>query len=178
MRFGCEKVNHSNLHTRSLPQERSPRASPASPASVFIYSSLLSAPLKKVWALYANVDTINKISPFFARVNFARVDLPLRAGSEIIFVGKYPPRLRWHARIETFVENSHFVDVQVSGPFVFWRHEHIFKAHGEATALIDQVTFCTKGGSVLNMLCAPLLNFILWAYFLYRHHRTKKLLAK
>jgi ligand-binding SRPBCC domain-containing protein len=144
----------------------------------FIHSSVIPAPLEKVWALYADVATINKISPFFARVNFERVDLPLRAGSEIIFVGKYPPRLRWHARIETFVENSHFVDVQVSGPFAFWRHEHVFNAHGEATAMIDQVTFCTKGGRVFNMLFKPLLKLLLWAYFLYRHRRTKQLLVK
>ncbi len=103
MRFGCEKVNQPDLRTRSLPQERSPSANPASPTSVFIYSSLLPAPLAKVWTLYADVNTINKISPFFARVNFSRVDLPLRAGSEMVFVGKYPPRLCWHARIETFV---------------------------------------------------------------------------
>jgi hypothetical protein len=146
--------------------------------SNFIYSSAIPALLEKVWALYADVNTINLISPFFARVNFERVDLPLRAGSEIIFVGKYPPRLRWHARIETFVENSHFVDVQVSGPFAFWRHEHIFNPQGETTALIDQVTFCIKDGRALNVLFTALLKPLLRAYFLYRHRRTKQLLAK
>ncbi|MGH7598343.1 MAG: SRPBCC family protein [bacterium] len=146
--------------------------------SQFIYSSIIPAPLKKVWALYADVNTINEISPPFARVNFERVNLPLRAGSEIIFVGKYPPRLRWHARIDEFVSNSHFVDVQVAGPFAEWRHQHIFNARGDTTEMIDQVMFRMKGGRVLNMLFASLTKMILRAYFSYRHRRTRLLLVK
>lgn len=142
----------------------------------FVYSSVISAPLEKVWALYADVDSINKISPPFARVNFARLDLPLRAGSEIVFVGKLPPKIRWHARIEAFVENSHFVDVQVSGPFAHWRHEHIFKTSGEGTEMIDRLSFLLKGGSVVNKLLTPFVKLLLYVYFAYRHHRTRALL--
>ena len=131
-----------------------------------------------MWALYADVNTINKISPFFARVNFERIDLPLRAGSEIIFLGKYPPRLRWHARLEAFVENSHFVDVQVRGPFAFWRHEHIFKAHGNATKMIDRVKLSLSGGRLWNRLAAPLIKMLLYFYFQHRHRRTRSLLTK
>ncbi len=144
----------------------------------FTYSSIIPAPLEKVWALYANVDTINKISPPFARVNFERVDLPLRAGSEMIFVGQYPPRWRWHAKIESFVPQSHFVDIQISGPFAGWRHEHLFKSRGGSTEMIDRVMFRVKGGEVFNKLFAPLLKLVLRAYFAYRHRRTRQLLAK
>lgn len=144
----------------------------------FIYSSIIPAPLEKVWALYANVYTINKISPPWARVNFERIDLPLRAGSEIIFVGKYPPRLRWHAKIESFVSQSHFVDIQISGPFAVWRHEHLFKSHGGNTEMIDQVMFRVKGGDFFNKLFSPLLKMLLQAYFASRHRRTRILLRK
>ncbi len=150
--------------------------SPTSRAFFFTHSSFIPAPLEKVWALYADVNTINKISPPFARVNFERVDLPLRAGSEIVFVAKYPPRLRWHAKIEAFVPNSHFVDVQVAGPFAEWRHEHIFKAHGDKTEMIDQVAFRLKGGSLWNSLVAPVAKLLLYCYFRYRHRCTRTLL--
>jgi hypothetical protein len=153
------------------------RASPTSPiSSSFTYSSLIPAPLEKVWTLYANVDTINKISPFFARVNFERVDLPLRAGSEIIFVGKHPPRLRWHARIETFVENSHFIDAQVAGPFAHWQHQHLFKAESNATEMTDRVEFSLKGGRLGNRLAAPVVKMLLYFYFQHRHRRTRAIL--
>ena len=144
----------------------------------FIYSSLISAPLEKLWALYADVNTINKISPPLARVNFERVDLPLRAGAEIIFAGKYPPRMRWHARLEAFVENSHFVDVQVSGPFAFRRHEHIINARGNTTKMIDRITFVLKGGRRLNRFLTPLVILILRTYFSYRHYRTQEFFKK
>lgn len=156
--------------------ESSLSASPTSPVSIFIYSYLFPAPLEKVWALYADVNTINKISPFFSRVNFERVDLPLHAGWEIIFVGKYPPRMRWHARLEAFVKNSYFVDVQLLGPFASWRHEHIFTAHGDATEMIDCVEFSLKGGHVCNQLVAPVVKVLLYFYFRYRHCRTRTLL--
>jgi ligand-binding SRPBCC domain-containing protein len=146
--------------------------------SEFVYSSVIPVPLEKVWSFYADVNAINPISPPFARVNFERVDLPLRTGSEIVFVGKYPPRLRWHAKIEALVPNSHFVDVQVEGPFAEWRHEHIFKARGEATEMIDQVTFRLKGGETLNKFLVLLVTLLLRAYFSYRHRRTSILLQK
>lgn len=146
--------------------------------SHFIYSSIIPAPLEKVWALYSEVDTINKISRPLARVNFERIDLPLRAGSEIIFVGKYPPRWRWHAKIESFVPQSHFVDTQISGPFAAWRHEHLFKSRGDSTEMIDQVVFLIPGGRVLNRLAAPLLKMALRMYFAYRHRQTRILLQK
>lgn len=57
----------------------------------FSYSPIVPAPLEKVWALYPDANSINKISPPFARVNFARLDLPLRAGAEIILADKYSP---------------------------------------------------------------------------------------
>lgn len=160
----------SNLAESHRPSSTSPIA------SNFIYSSIIPAPLEKVWMLYADVNTINRISPAFARVIFERVDLPLGAGSEMIFIGKYPPRLRWHARIETFVENSYFVDVQISGPFAFWRHQHLFKPHGEATEMIDRVSFSLPGGRFWNQLVAPLIAMLLHFYFRYRHRQTRALL--
>lgn len=57
----------------------------------FSYSPIVPAPLEKVWGLYPDANSINKISPPFARVNFARLDLPLRAGAEIILADKYSP---------------------------------------------------------------------------------------
>jgi ligand-binding SRPBCC domain-containing protein len=81
-----------------------------------------------------------------------------------------------HARIETFVENSHFVDVQVSGPFAHWRHEHLFKSHERGTEMTDRVEFLLKGGRVINLLLTLLVKLLLRAYFVYRHHRTMVLL--
>lgn len=142
----------------------------------FAYSSIVKANREKVWSLYADIAAINKISPPLAQVNIERVDLPLRAGSEIIFIGKYPPRLRWHARIEAFVAGSHFVDVQLSGPFASWRHEHIFIAQKDETEMIDRLTFTLKGGRLVNVLFTPAMTLLLRAYFSYRHDRTRAIL--
>jgi len=72
-------VSEVGLAQRDLSKSEKPSsASPTSPIfSNFTYSSVIPAPREKVWALYAEVNSINKISPSFARVNFERVDLPL-----------------------------------------------------------------------------------------------------
>jgi ligand-binding SRPBCC domain-containing protein len=64
------------------------------------------------------------------------------------------------------------------GPFAEWRREHIFKFHGDKTEMIGQVKFCMRGGRILNILFVPLIKLLLWAYFSYRHRRTRILLQK
>ena len=39
-----------------------------------------------------------------------------------------PIRLRWLALIDDYVVDHHFCDMQVTGPFGYWRHCHLVKA--------------------------------------------------
>lgn len=83
-----------------------------------------------------------------------------------------PPKIRWHAKIEAFVEGSRFIDVQVSGPFAYWRHEHLFKSRKRGTEMTHRVEFLLKGGLAINLLLTPLVKLRLRGYFAYRHRRT------
>ena len=39
-----------------------------------------------------------------------------------------------------------FADVQLSGPYAKWEHEHRFVAEGEATRILDSVTYALPFG--------------------------------
>jgi len=56
-----------------------------------------------------------------------------------------PLRTHWLAEITEFELNSHFVDVQIDGPFAFWSHVHRVRAVDRAginfTIMVDQVEY-------------------------------------
>lgn len=92
-----------------------------------------------------------------------------------------PIRLAWQAEITEFVWNEHFCDVQLSGPFAFWRHCH--RLHPESrdgvsgTMLRDEVEYEMHFG-LLGELAQRL--FVAWQFrrmFEFRHKRTAEMLA-
>ncbi|MDW5265006.1 MULTISPECIES: SRPBCC family protein [Acidobacteriaceae] len=96
-----------------------------------------------------------------------------------------PVRLKWQAEIDSFVWNQHFSDVQVRGPFAHWHHTHALTPEtriGESgnaipgTLLQDEVQYQLPLGRLGN-LAHPLITRQLRQTFVYRHRRTRELLA-
>ena len=90
----------------------------------------------------------------------------------------------WKARITKLqpqpgpISAARFLeDVQESGPFAEWRHQHQVFADGEAAILKDVVClrlFPTPLGPLLDkLLVAPGVKLM----FVYRHWKTRRLLA-
>jgi ligand-binding SRPBCC domain-containing protein len=60
------------------------------------------------------------------------------AGARLVFkVRQFGLWLTWVSLIETWEPETRFVDVQESGPFASWRHEHLF----DEGRLLDRVTY-------------------------------------
>jgi len=61
-------------------------------------------------------------------------------GEEVSWEARHLGRLwRMTSRISEFERPHRFVDQMVRGPFAFYRHEHLFEAHGEGTRMTDVV---------------------------------------
>ena len=54
--------------------------------------------------------------------------------------------IRWLTRIEKWVPDERFVDVQVHGPYKLWHHTHEFIADGDATIMRDTVRYALPFG--------------------------------
>lgn len=126
---------------RSEPQQqRIPRLS-------FVTEQWVPFSVEKVFALFADPQNLPRLMP---RWQDARIDsLELHApdsteipgtagrGSRILLsfrpVPLSPVRLRWLALIDEFEINHHFCDLQVTGPFGYWRHCHLVRPepHGD-----------------------------------------------
>ena len=49
--------------------------------------------------------------------------------------------LRWESRITEYAENARFADEQVTGPYRYWYHRHLFRAVPGGVAIDDVVEY-------------------------------------
>jgi ligand-binding SRPBCC domain-containing protein len=145
----------------------------------FIASSLIDAPIEKVFAFHERPDAFQLLTPPDAGVEIVRREGGLAVGAEtlvrvpLIPLGKGFWRVNWLARHTEFDPSRLFVDEQVSGPFRYWRHEHRMEAEGAYTRLTDHITFRLPGGFLADFLFAPFVRLQLRAMFSFRHMMTK-----
>ena len=52
------------------------------------------------------------------------------------------------SRITELTAPTRFVDEQVSGPFAYWWHEHVFEERDGATVMTDRVEFASPLGPI------------------------------
>jgi ligand-binding SRPBCC domain-containing protein len=158
----------------------------------------LPYPLETVFAFFADPDNLPRLMPDWQR---ARIDSAIfmppappatlfpgwdkvKAGNgtrltiTIRPVPFSPIRVPWDARIEDFRWLEGFCDVQLKGPFKYWRHCHTLKATDTGTLLHDAVEYEPPLGPLGAIANTLFLRKGLAATFRFRHERTLELLAK
>ena len=64
-------------------------------------------------------------------------------------VGPLP--VRWRTRVVAWDPGRSFADVQDSGPYRLWRHEHSFAAEGAHTVMEDRVLYAPPGAFLAGL---------------------------
>lgn len=108
--------------------------------------TLVHAPLTQAFAFFADAGNLERLTPSWLRFSI-RTAMPtvMRVGLEIeyrIYLYGFP--IRWVSVIDVWEPGERFVDRQLTGPYVWWRHEHRFEASGEATRVIDDVEYLSR----------------------------------
>ena len=88
-----------------------------------------------------------------------------------------PIRIKWDALIEDFRWLEGFCDVQLRGPFRYWRHCHTLETHRNGTLLHDEVEYELPLGPLSFIADKLFIQRQLAATFAYRQRRTLELLA-
>src|SRR5205085_10083584 len=75
----------------------------------------------------------------------------LAEGEEVTWEARHFGR-RWRmtSRITAFDRPHRFVDEMVRGPFVSFRHEHLFAPHGDGARMTDVIEFRAPVGLLAN----------------------------
>lgn len=83
-------------------------------------------------------------------------------------------KLRWRSRIIDYKPPERFTDIQIIGPFRYWRHLHIFERVSEGTLLKDEVTYKVPFGLIGILLHTLVIKKQLEDIFSYRAIRISE----
>lgn len=116
------------------------------PAMVVHRETVVSSPLAETFAFFSDANNLERLTPSW--LNFRiRSEGPLTMREGLLI--DYVIRLRgvplpWRTQIDVWEPGVRFVDRQLNGPYLWWRHEHRFEAVPEGTRVIDHVEFVPR----------------------------------
>ena len=147
----------------------------------FSYSSKINLPPNEVYNWHESREAINQLMPknLIDILKYSSI----AEGNELhfkikVFFGIF--KLNWVAKIEKVIRGKEFSDIQIKGPFKYWRHRHIFKRleNGKKCLMKDQIEFVLFGGSIINFLLKPIVIKNLKATFQSRHGKLSEAIEK
>ena len=141
---------------------------------IFERSTSIDCDRQDLFQYHSNPGALNRLIPLWEQVTIEQRSDSLKVGSEVVIrnsVLGLP--IRWHALHTKLREPESFQDIQLSGPFKAWVHDHFFESTGSGhSILVDRIKYVPKFG-VLGKLGLPLVRSKLTAMFEYRHLTTQ-----
>lgn len=143
------------------------------------YETVVQAPITDVFAFYCNIANLRRITPPKIKLEIVEIVGNMREGTRItVRTGRWFVTWEWRLRIDDFVPNRSFVDVQEEGPFVRFSHLHEFLPHHGDTLLRDTLDFSLPGEPFSDPIRSWILKPQLDRLFAYRHEQTRRLLER
>lgn len=118
----------------------------------------LRHPRARVFAFFADAGNLEDITPPWLHFHILTPrPIAMAPGALIDYrLRLFGVPIRWRTRIERFVPEREFVDVQVAGPYAVWHHQHLFEEQDGGTLVIDRVRY-SPGFGVAGRIAHPLL---------------------
>lgn len=142
----------------------------------FVKESIIKAAPERVFAFHELPDALERLTPPWENVKvIQKADISetgARAIIEVKILGLFPAK--WIAEHTKYEPPRMFEDVQISGPFKSWRHQHIIKPHANGACLRDEIEF-EPPFRIFGRIAAPFAIVPkLEKMFAYRHEVTRK----
>lgn len=135
------------------------------PTHVLNTRTVLDTPIDDAFKFFSQAANLGLITPASMRFQI-QGGLPEMAKETMLNyqlrVGPVP--IRWRTRIAEWNPPHGFIDLQESGPYRCWWHEHTFKSEGQQTVMADHVYYAAPFGVLGRLasrwLVAPMLRKI------------------
>jgi ligand-binding SRPBCC domain-containing protein len=110
------------------------------------YETLVRAPLETTFAFFSDASNLERLTPRWVRFSILTpLPIVMRAGLTIDYrIRLHGVPLAWTSQIDVWEPNHRFVDRQIAGPYLWWRHEHRFELAGDETRVIDEVEYVPR----------------------------------
>src|SRR5690606_31024544 len=114
----------------------------------FVRRSVIDAPAAAVFAWHEQADALHRTIPPGERIRVVEASGKITPGNRVeleMRVGPLP--LRWLAEHTDYEAGYQFADVQLRGPFVYWKHWHRVLPRTENQCVLeDQVNYALPLG--------------------------------
>src|SRR6202022_1671603 len=140
---------------------------------IFIRRSRIEAPAAEVYAWHALPDALKCLTPPGEHIEVIEKTGGIERGARVVLrFGRWPFRRRWVAVHQDYEESRYFSDIQVSGPFAYWKHTHSFEPNGPSACFLeDKLEYALPFGFLGRWVAGRLVRPKLKQMFA---HRTKK----
>jgi ligand-binding SRPBCC domain-containing protein len=134
--------------------------------------------LEEVWAFFSDPSNLNNITPEHMKFRV----ISKHHGNNIYAGQIFEYRLRpllgipiyWMTEITHVSEPNYFVDEQRKGPYVFWQHQHHFKAIEGGVEMTDIVHYKNPLGALGNLANGIFVRNKLKQIFEHRFNEVEK----
>jgi len=137
-------------------------------------AAVVPASLEETFAFFSDATNLERLTPPWLRFSI-RTPLPvaMREGTRIDYrVTLRALPMRWQSRIDVWEPGVRFVDRQIAGPYLWWRHEHRFERVAAGTRVSDHVEYLPR----LRLLSHRLVARDLARIFDYRREALQRIL--
>jgi len=132
---------------------------------------------EEAWTFFSAPANLGKITPAYMGFQITSGNTDTMYPGQIITyrIGLAPGvKSNWITEITHVAEGRYFVDEQRFGPYAFWHHQHWFASRGEATHMLDRVSYKLPFGPIGRLL-HPFIKRQLISIFTYRYDTLARL---
>ncbi len=140
---------------------------------------IIDRPRAEVFAFFEKPENLAKITPPSMRFKILTPGpVHMSSGALIDYTIRiFGIRRRWTTRITEYDPPRKFIDVQLRGPYVFWRHTHRFDETADGTRVVDGVEYIVPYGLLGDLIHALFIRRQLNRIFDYRARKIGGLFA-
>jgi ligand-binding SRPBCC domain-containing protein len=136
-------------------------------------------PLAETFRVFENPYNLAKITPPWLNFRIVTENLKMRRGALIDYrIGWLGLPMKWRTLITEYDPPLSFVDEQLKGPYVLWRHRHTFLETAEGTVVGDEVRYILPMGPLGRVAHAVMVRRQLEGIFRYRQKALGAMLGR
>ncbi|HEU4637206.1 MAG TPA: SRPBCC family protein [Edaphobacter sp.] len=106
-------------------------------------TTFIPRPQQEVFAFFSEAANLERITPPFLGFEIVTPQpIAMKPGTLIDYrIKLFGVPMYWKTLIKEYEPISHFVDVQLKGPYRLWHHRHEFTSVPDGTQMRDQVDY-------------------------------------